>query len=318
MKHAVSIKQFLNTSLLSELFASADRFAEVQNNQYPEVIKDKVIAHLFYEPSTRTRFSFETATLRLGGKIISTENGSEFSSASKGETLEDTIRTVNCYADGIVMRHPEIGSAKRAASVSSIPVINAGDGGGEHPTQALLDLYTIARAKGSLDGLNIGLVGDLKYGRTIHSLVHLLGLYNTTITLIAPLQLQIPQDYLDELSNSKASYTIVSSWNGVIGNLDVIYMTRIQKERFSDPSEYDQLKHSFELNKKVMQHVKKDAIVMHPLPRVTEISPEIDDDPRAIYFDQARNGMFVRMALLEKLLAPVPDKLPLGDLQAAW
>lgn len=317
MKHVVSIKQFLDTSLLDELFASADRFASINDGQYPIALNNKVIAHLFYEPSTRTRFSFETATLRLGGKIISTENGSEFSSASKGETLEDTIRTVNCYADGIVIRHPEIGSAKRAATVSQVPVINAGDGGGEHPTQALLDLYTISRAKGSLDGLNIGLVGDLKYGRTIHSLIHLLGLYNATVTFVAPTAIQIPQEYLDELKAKGTKVNVVSDWKDIIGNLDVIYMTRIQKERFADVQEYEQLKHSFELNKKVMQQVKKDAIVMHPLPRVTEISPEIDEDSRCIYFDQARNGMFVRMALLNMLVSPAIDKLPLGNLEIA-
>lgn len=315
MHHVVSVKQFLNTNLLDDLFASADRFRDIKDDQYPDILRNKIIAHLFYEPSTRTRFSFEAATLRLGGKVISTENGSEFSSASKGETLEDTIRTVNCYADGIVMRHPQVGSAKAAALVSDVPVINAGDGGGEHPTQALLDMYTISRAKKSLDGLNIGLVGDLRYGRTVHSLIYLLAEYGASITFIAPEDLQVPVAYTKYLDTKDVKYQLVSNWDKSIGDLDVIYMTRIQKERFEHAAEYERLKHSFELNKSAMGRVKKDTVVMHPLPRVTEIAPEIDDDPRAIYFQQAKNGLFVRMALLEMLLTPAIDKLPLGDLQ---
>lgn len=303
MEHVVSIKQFLDTKLLDNLFKSADKFKKSKPGSYPPVLKGKVVATLFYEPSTRTRLSFETAVLRLGGEIISTENAGQFSSAAKGESLEDSIRTVNGYADGIVLRHPSLGAAQTAAGSSKVPVINAGDGAGEHPTQALLDLFTIQEAKGKVTGLKIGLAGDLLNGRTIHSLIHLLALYKPEIYCFAPEQLQLPEVYQQELKDQGVTIHLADKWNHFVSELDVIYITRVQKERFESLEEYEQVKDRLVFDKSVLKRAKKDAIIMHPLPRVNEIAPEVDADPRALYFEQAQNGLFVRMALLEHLLA---------------
>ncbi len=299
IQNAVSIKDFLDHELLNAIFTSAADLQSLPNDKLPPLLQNKIIACLFYEPSTRTRFSFETAVHRLGGDTISTENASEFSSTTKGESLEDTIRTLNEYVDGIVIRHPQIGAAEIAAGVSRVPIFNAGDGGGEHPTQALLDLYTIVQAKGSVDGLKVGLVGDLLYGRTIHSLIYLLSLYDVEISLIAPAQLRLPESYLSYLREHNIKFHILNNWDKVINNLDVIYMTRVQKERLAKASNYSKLKDVFRLDGSTLPKMKHDAVIMHPLPRVSEIAPEVDDDPRAIYFKQARNGLYVRMALLK-------------------
>ncbi|MCA9332387.1 aspartate carbamoyltransferase [Candidatus Saccharibacteria bacterium] len=303
LKEIVTIKQFQDKQLLNEIFTLAKNYKELDPGQYPKSLEGKVVATIFYEPSTRTRLSFEAATLRLGGEIISTENAGQFSSAAKGETLEDSIRTLNGYADAIVLRHPEIGAAERAADVSGVPIINAGDGAGEHPTQALLDLFTIIEAKGKVDGLKIGLVGDLLNGRTIHSLIQLLSVYDVELYCIAPDKLQLPKKYIEQLEKDGIECHLFDEWDGAIDKVDVLYVTRVQKERFDSVKEYDAIKDSFILDAMVMKNAKKDTVVMHPLPRVNEINPDVDNDPRAIYFEQAQNGLFVRMALLTKIIS---------------
>lgn len=301
MQHVLSIKQFTDKKLLRDFFDTAAKFQAMAPDKYPQPLRHKTVATIFYEPSTRTRLSFETAVQNLGGHIITTENAGEFSSAIKGETLEDTTRVINAIADGMVLRHPEAGAARRAAAVSKIPVINAGDGAGEHPTQALLDMYSIYRAKGGADGLKVALVGDLLYGRTVHSLMPLLALYDIELYLIAPDELQMPKEYLEPFDQQSIKYTLVGSWNDVIGSVDVLYMTRIQKERFESQAAYDAVKNSFILTPADVKKMKKDAIILHPLPRVNEIDTAIDADPRARYFEQVRNGLFLRMSLLNKI-----------------
>lgn len=298
-KHAVSISQFENKMLLDKIFAEAARLKSLQPKEYPKSLQDKIVATLFFEPSTRTRLSFETAVQRLGGQIISVENAGESSSKVKGESLEDTIRTVNGYADAIVIRHPEIGSAQTAASVATVPIINGGDGAGDHPTQALLDLFTIIEAKGKVDGLKIGLIGDNLNARTTHALAHILSLYKPEIYAIAPNAQQLPQTHLDEFKKQGITVHCLEDWNDVIGELDVIYLPRFQKERFADKAVYEKCKDTFIIDEACLQKIKQDAIIMSPLPRTNELAPEIDNDPRAIYFEQARNGLFVRMALLQ-------------------
>lgn len=299
MKNIVSVKQFENPKVIENLFKRAAELKATDPQNYPKPLRNKVVATLFYEPSTRTRLSFEAAVTRLGGGVISTENASQFSSAAKGETLQDTIRTINGYADAIVLRHPIIGAADTAAKNSGIPIINAGDGIGEHPTQALLDLFTIIEAKGQLSNLKIGLVGDLLNGRTVHSLIHLLSMYHAELYCIAPDTLQLPRNYQEELSQRQTRFTLLNTWDTVLPELDVIYITRVQKERFKSLENYLTIKDHFIFGAKQLKALNQKAIIMHPLPRVNEISPEVDKDPRAQYFEQARNGLFVRMALLE-------------------
>lgn len=298
-KHAVSISQFEDKVLLDKIFAEAARLKTLQPKDYPKPLQDKIVATLFFEPSTRTRLSFETAVQRLGGQIISVENAGESSSKVKGESLEDTIRTINGYADAIVIRHPEVGSAQTAASVANIPIINGGDGAGDHPTQALLDLFTILEAKGSVDGLKIGLIGDNLNARTTHALAHILRLYKPEIYAIAPKAQQLPKEHLDEFKKQGITVHESEDWDDVLSELDVIYLPRFQKERFADQATYEKCKDTFIIDNACLQKIKKDAIIMSPLPRTNELAPEIDSDPRAIYFEQARNGLFVRMALLE-------------------
>lgn len=304
MKHVLSVKQFTDKQLLQTLFESADHFQSMKPTDYPQPLKAKTLATIFYEPSTRTRLSFETAIQNLGGHVITTENAAEFSSNMKGESLEDTIKVINMFADGIILRHPEAGSAERAAKVSEAPLINGGDGASEHPTQALLDVYSIYRAKGKIDGLKIALVGDLLYGRTVHSVIPLLALYDVEFYMIAPPDLQMPKEYLDQLDEHSVPYTLLENWHDVIGSVDIMYMTRIQKERFKSTAEYERLKGSFILTPSDVKQMKSDAIILHPLPRVNEIDPAVDADPRARYFEQVRNGLFMRMALLNYLYAP--------------
>jgi aspartate carbamoyltransferase catalytic subunit len=278
---------------------------DIINNpvKYSDSMKGKLLATLFYEPSTRTRFSFEAAMMRLGGQVIGfSEPGS--SSVSKGESVADTIKTVGCYADIAVMRHPKEGAPKVASLYSDIPVINAGDGGHQHPTQTLTDLLTIKTVKGRLSDLTIGFCGDLKFGRTVHSLIKALSRYeNIKIVLISPDELKVPEYIRNEiLIKNKIDFTEAERIEDVIGDLDILYMTRVQKERFFNEDDYIRLKDRFILDKEKMELAKDSMIVLHPLPRVNEIAYEIDNDPRAMYFQQAKYGMYVRMALMIKLL----------------
>ena len=263
------------------------------------MLAGKILAALFYEPSTRTRLSFEAAMQRLGGRVISAV-GMQFSSLYKGETIEDTITVIGQYADIIVMRHPEQGSADIAASVSPVPFINGGDGPGQHPTQALLDLYTILKERGTLDNIHITMVGDLKFGRTVHSLSFLLGLYNNVrFTLVAPKELQMPEKVTSFFDEKGITYSQTENLEDGL-DADVIYMTRVQQERFEDPAQFERLKLKYILT---ANHVKDRTItVMHPLPRIGEINPEVDALPNAAYFREARNGVAIRMALLAMLL----------------
>jgi len=298
--HVISTDQFLDTVILNEIF---DVAARMENEGGGQSLAGKLLATVFYEPSTRTRLSFEAAMQRLGGGIISTENAGTFSSAIKGESLEDSIKVIAGYADAIVLRHPEKGSAQRAADASPVPLINAGDGAGEHPTQALLDMYTIKRELGKIDGLTVALVGDLLNGRTVHSLVRLLALYpGVKVHLVSPGELAMPGEYKKYLEEKGVSFTEQTDLAKVIGEVDVIYMTRIQKERFSSQAEYERLKGEYVLNESNVGRMQAHARILHPLPRVDEISPQVDSDERAAYFRQAKNGLYVRMALLQMIL----------------
>ncbi len=284
---------------LEEIFTLADAIIH-DPKKYLDICKGHLLATLFYEPSTRTRFSFEAAMLRLGGEIIGFSEPNS-SSVSKGESIGDTIRTIGCYADIAVMRHPKEGAPKLASKHSTIPVINAGDGGHQHPTQTLTDLLTIRSYKNNISDNVIGLCGDLKFGRTVHSLVKALSRYeNIKFVFIAPPELEIPPYIIEELGDH--SYYQTSSLEEAIPELDILYMTRIQKERFFNEEDYLRLKGYYILDKKKLEHAKENMIIMHPLPRVDEIHTEIDQDPRAVYFDQAKYGMYVRMALIVKLL----------------
>lgn len=299
MRHIFESQQFTK-KLIDKLFLIADKLEKTPDNS----LKGKILASLFYEPSTRTRFSFESAMLRLGGSVIATENAREFSSAAKGETLEDSIRVINNYADVIVLRHYEQGSSERASVVSSVPIINAGDGIGQHPTQALLDLYTIKRELGRIENISIALVGDLKHGRTIRSLAYLLGQYRgVKIYFISPTALLVGQGIKDYLLKHKFPYEEGSDLESIVANMDVIYLTRIQKERFKTGKEYLKFKGSYQMNVELLRKMKRKSIIMHPLPRVDEISIEIDKSPKAVYFKQAKYGVLVRMALLKYLLS---------------
>jgi len=287
---------------MEALFALAEKIEETPK-PFRELCRGKVLATLFFEPSTRTRLSFEAAMQRLGGSTLGfADPGS--SSASKGESLADSIRTVACYADAIVMRNPKEGSALLASRYSCVPVINAGDGGHHHPTQTLTDLLTIRRGRGSVENVRVGFCGDLKFGRTVHSLVKALSRYSgVSIAFISPEELTIPK-YLKTgvMAEHNISYIETKSLDSVIGDLDVLYMTRVQRERFFNEEDYIRLKDSYILTMEKLSHAKKDMMVLHPLPRVNEIAVEIDDDPRAMYFRQAKCGMFIRMALLAGIL----------------
>jgi len=303
LKHILSTQQFLNRKTLQDIFKIADGFEKAdQKDKVPKLLQNKILSCVFYEPSTRTRFSFESAMLKLGGQVISTESAGHFSSAIKGETLEDSIRIISGYSDAIVLRHPEADAAKRAAKVSSVPIVNAGDGTGEHPTQALLDFYTIQKEIGRIDDFKIGLVGDLLYGRTIHSLIYLISLAtNVEVFLVSPKELRLPEKYKSFLKTRGIKFSESSNLENILPKVDVLYMTRVQKERFSSQRLYERVKNSFVLNKKSLNKLNKHGVIMHPLPRVNEISKEVDSDNRAVYFRQARNGLYIRMALLNLL-----------------
>lgn len=266
-------------------------------------LESKIMATLFFEPSTRTRLSFESAMLRLGGSVLGFAEAGTSSAGGKGETLADTIRTVERYADVIVIRHPLDGSARVAAEFSSVPIVNAGSGSEEHPTQALLDLYSMKKLKGTIDGLSISLCGDLKYGRTVHSLGMGLSHYNVTIKLAAPQSLRMKPAVIDEMKKSGVSVTEVDSVEEAVRNVDVVYMTRIQKERFPDVREYDRVRGKFSITEDEIPLMRDDAIILHPLPRVDELSAAIDNTPHAKYFDQVYSGVVLRMAVLKMILS---------------
>jgi len=295
--------QQFSRSLLEDLIARADEIKR-EPHHFIGRLAGQVMAALFYEPSTRTRLSFEAAMLRLGGATMGTDNAREFSSAAKGETLEDTIRIVSGYADVIVLRHNEEGAARRAAAVSGVPIINAGDGPGQHPTQALLDLYTIRDELGRIDGVRVAMVGDLANGRTVRSLTYLLSKFkDIKIWFVAPPQVAMRADLKTHLDEHHVPWVETQDLDAVLPEVDVVYMTRIQKERFIDPAAYNEVKGVYRIDTQAMARMRKYAILMHPLPRVDEIAPEVDDDERSAYFRQARNGLHIRMALLAHLLS---------------
>ena len=306
MKHLLSPLD-LSVSELADLLDLA-RDISKDPKKYSHVCDGKKLATLFYEPSTRTRLSFEAAMLNLGGSVLGFSSA-DSSSASKGESVADTIRVISCYADICAMRHPKEGAPLVASIHSRIPVINAGDGGHQHPTQTLTDLMTIRALKGHFDGLTIGLCGDLKFGRTVHSLINSLVRYNNIhFILISPKELRVP-DYIreDVLTAKGIEFEEVTSLDEVMPKLDILYMTRVQKERFFNEEEYLRMKDYYILTREKMALAKEDMIVLHPLPRVNEISVEVDDDPRAAYFKQAQYGVYVRMALIMYLLDMIPD-----------
>lgn len=304
MRHLIDSMDF-SVEELEVLFNLAEKIIRNQND-FTSVANNKILATLFYEPSTRTRFSFEAAMLRLGGKVIGfSEPGS--SSVMKGESIPDTIRTVGSYVDIIAMRHPKEGAPKYASYYSPVPIINAGDGGHQHPTQTLTDLLTIKETKGGFSNLTIGLCGDLKFGRTVHSLIKAMSRYeNVKFILISPNELQIPEYIKTEILEKKnIPFVEVERLEEVIDTLDILYMTRVQKERFFNEADYIRLKDSYILDKEKLRLARSDLSILHPLPRVNEISYEVDDDPRACYFKQVRYGMYIRMALIIKLLGVI-------------
>lgn len=302
-KDVVSIKDFSEKEI-EHILDCADKMAPLAEGKNKNTsLEGKVLVSLFYEPSTRTRLSFESAMLRLGGATMGFAEPTG-SSHVKGETIADTIRMAASYADVIVLRHPNEGAAKLASQFSSKPVINAGDGAGQHPTQTLLDLYTIRNAKGKLKDLNIVLLGDLKYGRTVHSLSYALAMFGASLTFIAPNTIQMPQEIVNHLTEMGSEPILSDSISDNISDADVLYVTRIQKERFPDEEEYRKVAGLYRVDNNLLKNAKDNLIVMHPLPRVDEIAPEVDDTPHALYFKQAFNGVLVRMALLSLLLDP--------------
>lgn len=303
--HVLGAKQLSRTEL-DELFAAARGMEDVVRAGGNRSHEGRIMTTLFFEASTRTRLSFESAMSRLGGSVIGTENAAQFSSAIKGETLEDTIRIVSGYSDVIVMRHTDIGAAKRAAAVADVPVLNAGDGAGEHPTQALLDAYTIEKEAGRIDGVRIAMVGDLAYGRTVHSLSYILANYkDVMIYYISPENVRIPSSVKRYMDEKGIRYEETTDLDAVAGSIDVLYQTRIQKERFPSPEEYDKAAGQYIVDEKLMSLMSKNSIVLHPLPRAGEIAEAVDSDPRAAYFRQAQNGLYIRMALVDKALSGV-------------
>ncbi len=286
----------LDRSLIEQLLERAAVFELGDSQEAP--LQGRLLATLFYEPSTRTRFSFEAAMYRLGGQVLSAENAARASSAAKGESLEDTIQIISGYADAIVLRHPEVGAVDRAARAAEVPVISAGDGPGNHPTQALLDLYTIKKELGRLDHLRVGLAGDLRYGRTARSLALLLSRFpGNELVLISPPELGMGADVIDQLKHERVVET--DDFEAAIAGLDVLYQTRIQAERFASSDEYERYRGVYVVTVDLIQRLPEHAILMHPLPRVGEIDPLVDADPRAAYFRQARNGLWTRMAVLD-------------------
>lgn len=297
-----------NNSLVSIFDYSKEEILEVlriasdfEKNPNQNLLEGKIVASLFFEPSTRTRLSFETAIQRMGGRIVGFSDASS-TSVKKGESLKDTIKMVDNYADLIVMRHPIEGSARYASEVAKVPVLNAGDGANQHPTQTMLDLYTIYQTQGTLENLNITLVGDLKYGRTVHSLIMAMADFNPTFHFIAPKELQMPDGYKLFLEEKGIKYEEHTEMESVIDDADILYMTRVQRERFADPLEYEKVKNVYILNNAMLDNTKDNLRILHPLPRVNEIAVDVDDNPKAYYFQQALNGVFARQAIIAKAL----------------
>ena len=297
-----------NNSLVSisdyskeEILAILDSAADFEANPNRKTLDGKVIATLFFEPSTRTRLSFETAVVRLGGSIIGFSDAAT-SSSSKGETLNDTILMVSCYADAIVMRHPLEGAARFASEVAPVPIINAGDGSNQHPSQTLLDLYSILKTQGTLENLTICLVGDLKYGRTVHSLIMAMSHFHPTFKFIAPDELKMPDEYKVFCDKNDIAYSEVNELTDNFNDSDILYMTRVQKERFQDLMEYERVKNVYTLKNEMLANSKPNLRILHPLPRVTEIDPDVDSNEKAYYFRQAQNGLYVRQAIVSKVL----------------
>ncbi len=297
-KNLISITDFSKDDYLKIMELAAE--FEKEPNQ--DLLKGKVVASLFFEPSTRTRLSFETAITRLGGRIIGFTDSSS-SSVTKGETLHDTIRMVSNYADMIVMRHPLEGSARYASQISGVPVINAGDGANQHPTQTLLDMYSITKTQGRLDNINIFLVGDLKYGRTVHSLLQALSVFDNPIfNFVAPPELAMPIEYKRFLDSKGIRYFEHTEFNDIISEADIIYMTRVQKERFNDPIEYEKVKNIYILKNSMLENTKPTMKILHPLPRINEIHTDVDSNPKAYYFTQALNGLYTREAIISHIM----------------
>ena len=295
-KHLISIHDFSREEILSTL----EMAAYFEENPSQQLFADKVVASIFFEPSTRTRLSFETAANRLGARVIGFSDIGN-TSVTKGETLKDTIIMVSNYADLIVMRHPLDGSARYASEVSSVPVINAGDGSNQHPTQTLLDLYSILKTQGRLENLKINMVGDLKYGRTVHSLLQAMSHFNPTFLFTSPEELKMPQEYKEFLNKRGIPYRETTNLSEGINDSDIIYMTRVQRERFTDPVEYERVKNVYSLNISMLEECKPNMKILHPLPRVNEISQDVDSSKHAYYFEQAENGVYTRMAIIAKL-----------------
>lgn len=296
-KSLISIQDFTKDEILHIL----DVAKEFEKNREQNFLAGKVIACLFFEPSTRTRLSFEAAVNRLGARVIGFPDAKN-TSVTKGETLEDTIKIVSNYVDMIVMRHPQEGAAAIAAGVSPVPVVNAGDGSNQHPTQTLLDMYTIRQTQGRLDNLKINMVGDLKYGRTVHSLSEAMSDFSPEFVFTAPDELKMPSKYLKFLNEKHIPYEETDSLEAHLNDCDILYMTRVQQERFPSKEDYDRVKNVYELTASMLSGVKPNMKILHPLPRITEISTDVDDTPYAYYFEQARNGMYVRMAVIAYLL----------------
>jgi len=305
LEHLISATQFADRELLESLFSSATAMERHDLSRTLRLsLSGRILATIFYEPSTRTRLSFEAAMQKLGGGILTAENARENSSAAKGESIADAVRVIGGYADVIVMRHFEEGAAVAAAEISPVPLINAGDGAGEHPTQALVDIYTITKELGSVEGKRIALVGDLLYGRTIHSLLQLLCLYpGVSIDLISPANLRLPRKYIEYLKQNNVSFQELETLDGNIKHADVLYITRVQRERFAVASEYEAIKDSYYIDAAIADQLQSNAIILHALPRLNEIAVDVDNNPRAAYFRQAKNGLYVRMALLDRLLS---------------
>lgn len=296
-KSLVSITDYSKEQILEIIQLTA----HFEKNQVNELLKGRVVATLFFEPSTRTRLSFESAVNYMGGKIIGFTDSAS-SSVQKGESLKDTIKTVSNYCDLIVMRHPLEGTARYASEVASVPIINAGDGANQHPTQTLLDLYSIYKTQGTLENLNIFMVGDLKYGRTVHSLLMAMSHFNPTFHFISHSKLRIPEEYKLFLNEKKISYFEHQDFEDTLSQADILYMTRVQRERFSDPIEYEKTKDTYVLRNEVLKNVKDNFKILHPLPRVNEIADEVDQHPGAYYFPQTLNGVYTRQAIIAKIL----------------
>ncbi len=291
----------INDYSREEYLRILDLAAEFEREPLQDIMKSNVVATLFFEPSTRTRLSFESAVNRLGGKILGFSDSST-SSSTKGETLRDTIQTVSNYCDLIVMRHPLEGAARFASEVSKVPIVNAGDGANQHPSQTLLDLYSIRKTQGKLEGLNIFLIGDLKYGRTVHSLIMAMSKFTPTFYFIAPDELKLPNEYKIYLDNLGLKYFEYKEFTDIVPLADIIYMTRVQKERFSDPIEYEKTKNAYVLKKSMIEDSKPNMKVLHPLPRVNEIALDVDNSGKAYYFTQAMNGVYIRQAIITTIL----------------